>query len=102
MNQERPGVIPIFCFRTLIALVGSINLNRHARSGGHLRFVAKQTEIPALAGMTGYGERIRSRLVKLSSFERDESALDATFFQKNCGKRFWSDTLESNLLAKSV
>jgi hypothetical protein len=27
-------------------------LNRHARAGGHLRFLAKQTEIPAFAGMT--------------------------------------------------
>jgi hypothetical protein len=27
-------------------------LNRHAREGGHLRFVAKETEIPAFAGMT--------------------------------------------------
>ena len=87
---KKPGAIPAFLFLDFVALEGFINLNRLAR--------------PRLRGNdgilgSGFAFDYSSFRVVIQTFERNESALNATIFKINCGKRFWVVMLEHNYLA---
>ena len=70
---KKPGAIPAFLFLDFVALEGFINLNRLAR--------------PRLRGNdgilgSGFAFDYSSFRVVIQTFERNESALNATFFKK--------------------